>query len=56
MSFIATCKDLGIDPFLYLRDVFEKISAHPIRHLDDFLPDRWLEKNVSRMKRKASNE
>ena len=42
-SFTATCKDLKIDPFLYLRDILERISAHPARKLDELLPDRWLE-------------
>jgi transposase len=41
-SFTATCKDLKIDPFVYLRDVFERISAHPMSRLDELLPDRWL--------------
>jgi len=25
----TTCKRLGIDPFAYLRDIFERISTHP---------------------------
>ena len=41
MSLVATCKDHGIDPFLYLRDVFERIAAHPASRIDEFLPDRW---------------
>jgi len=40
-SFIATCKRLHIDPFAYLRDVFQRISAHPMNRLDDLLPDNW---------------
>jgi len=30
------------DPFAYLRDVFERISAHPQRRLAELLPDHWL--------------
>ena len=41
-SFIATSKRLHIDPFTYLRDVFERISAHPKNQLDELLPDHWL--------------
>lgn len=41
-SFTATCKDLKIDPFTYLRDVLDRISAHPASKLDELLPDRWL--------------
>ncbi len=40
-SFITTCKRLHLDPFAYLRDVFERIGAHPANRLDELLPDRW---------------
>jgi len=40
-SFIATCKRLRIDPFAYLRDIFERISAHPANRLAELLPDQW---------------
>jgi transposase len=42
-SLIATSKRLGIDPFAYLRDVFERISSHPQSRLTEWLPDRWRE-------------
>lgn len=41
-SLITTCKQLRIDPFTYLRDVFQRISAHPQNQLDELLPDHWL--------------
>jgi hypothetical protein len=40
-SFIAACKRLEINPFTYLRDIFERISAHPVNRLHDLLPDNW---------------
>jgi len=40
-SLIATCKRLGVDPFAYLRDVFERISSHPHRRLAELLADQW---------------
>jgi len=40
-SLIATCKRLGVDPFAYLRDVFERISSHPQSRLGELLPDQW---------------
>ncbi len=40
-SFIASCKRHGIDPFAYLRDIFDRISAHPENRLEDLLPDKW---------------
>ena len=40
-SLIATCKRLRIDPFAYLRDIFERIAAHPSNRLEELLPDKW---------------
>jgi hypothetical protein len=40
-SLIATSKRHHIDPFAYLRDVFERISAHPKNRLEELLPDQW---------------
>jgi transposase len=41
MSLCATCKDLGVEPFAYLRDVLNRVSTHPHRRIEDLLPDRW---------------
>ena len=41
-SLIASCKRHHIDPFAYLRDVFERIGGHPQTRLDELLPDQWL--------------
>ena len=41
MSLCTTCKNLGIDPQAYLRDVLERISIHPARRIEELLPDRW---------------
>ena len=40
-SITTTCKRLRIDPFEYLRDVFQRINTHPQKNLEDLLPDRW---------------
>jgi transposase len=40
-SFITTCKRLHIEPFAYLRDVIDRISAHPANRIEELLPDRW---------------
>ncbi len=37
---IATCKRLRVDPFAYLRNVFERIAAHPQHRLEELLLDR----------------
>jgi transposase len=41
-SLIATAKRFTIDPFAYLRDIFERISSHPKNRLGELLPDQWL--------------
>ena len=41
-SFVATCKRMKMDPFAFLRDVFDRISAHPGNRLDELLPDKWM--------------
>jgi transposase len=43
MSLCTTCKNLGIDPQAYLRDVLDRISTHPARRIEELLPDRWQE-------------
>jgi len=40
-SITTTCKRLRIDPFEYLRDIFQHISTYPQNNLDDLLPDKW---------------
>jgi transposase len=40
-SFVTTCKNHYIDPFKYFRDVFARISAHPMSRIDELLPDNW---------------
>jgi len=46
-SLVATCKRLTIDPFAYLRDVFQRIGAHPTTRLEELLPDRWAAAQVA---------
>jgi hypothetical protein len=40
MSLCTSCKDLGIDPQAYLRDVLDRMSTHPAKRIDELLPDR----------------
>ena len=42
-SLTASCKANEVEPFAYLRDVFTRMPTHPLDHLDDLLPDRWLQ-------------
>ena len=41
MSLCATCKDLGVEPWAYLRDVLDRVSTHPHIRIEELLPDRW---------------
>jgi transposase len=38
---VSSCRRHGHDPFVYLRDVLERLPGHPQDRLADFLPDRW---------------
>jgi transposase len=40
-SFISTCQRHGLDPFVYLRDVFRRLPTQPAEQLAELLPDRW---------------
>jgi len=40
-SLIATSKRFSIDLFVYLRDIFARISTRPQSRLAELLPDRW---------------
>jgi transposase len=41
MSFIATCKRCGVEPFAWFRDVLSRIATHPIHQLAELLPHNW---------------
>jgi transposase len=40
-SLVHTCKNLQIDPFVYLRDVIERVSTHPARRVIELTPREW---------------
>jgi len=40
-SMISTCQRHGLDPFIYLRDVFRRLPTQPAEQLAELLPDRW---------------
>ncbi len=41
VTLIESAKRHHIDPFAYLRDIFQRISTHPRHELDQLLPDHW---------------
>ena len=40
-SVVSSCQRHGHDPFVYLRDVLERLPDHTRDRLADLLPDRW---------------
>jgi transposase len=40
-SVVSSCQRHGHDPFLYLRDVLERLPTRPKERLAELLPDRW---------------
>jgi len=40
-SLLGTCKLHGINPFIWLRDVLQRIPNHPINKIEELLPHNW---------------
>jgi hypothetical protein len=40
-SFTSTCQRLGVEPWRYLRDLLERLPAHPAERLAELLPNEW---------------
>ncbi len=40
-SLMGTCKLHGINPFIWLRDVLQRINNHPINKIMELLPQNW---------------
>ena len=40
-SFFATCKINDVNPYNWLKDVFDRISDHNIQDLEQLLPHLW---------------
>ena len=40
-SLIASCKRHGIEPYGYLRALFERLPSHPARRLHELAPAAW---------------
>jgi len=40
-SLLGTCRLHGINPFLWLRDVLQRIATHPINKIEELLPHKW---------------
>lgn len=40
-SLIGTCKLNRVEPYAYLKDVLQRLPAHPVHHLAELLPFNW---------------
>ena len=40
-SLVNTCKAHQINPFIYLRDVIDRISTHPASRVEELTPRIW---------------
>jgi transposase len=41
LSVTQSAKELGLEPWSYLRDVLSRVSTHPHSRIAELLPDRW---------------
>ena len=41
MSFTASCKRCGIEPFAWFCDVLSRLATHPVNRLTELLPHNW---------------
>lgn len=41
-TLVGSCKDLGVEPWEYLRDVITKVSTHPASRIAELTPRAWL--------------
>ncbi len=40
-SLMGTCKLYSINPFIWLRDILQRIATHPINKIEELLPHKW---------------
>lgn len=43
-SLISTCKLHDINPHVYLTDVLQRVSHHPMKNIEELTPRRWKER------------
>ncbi len=43
-SLIISCKQNGIEPYKYLRDIFQRILTHPPNKMHELIPSAWKKK------------
>jgi transposase len=46
-SLLATCKNHEVNPAVWLHDVLNRIATHPIKQIEDLLPQNWKPEMVN---------
>ena len=41
LSFVATCKRCGVEPFAWFCDVLTRIATYPVNRLAELPPHNW---------------
>lgn len=41
MSLVQSARLYGHEPWVYLKDVLERLPSHPFRRIEELLPHRW---------------
>jgi hypothetical protein len=53
-SLVASCKRHRVDPSAHLKNILERLPAHPVDRLGELLPDAWIAANPDAPRRAAS--
>ena len=40
-SFVSSCQRVGVDPFVWLKDILTRLADHPITRIAELLPHNW---------------
>ena len=48
VSLVQTWKHVGVDPFVYLRDVIDRVSTHPMSRIGELTPRQWQQRRQAR--------
>jgi transposase len=56
LSLIQSCRELSIDPFLYLRDVLELVGTTPASQVATLTPRGWLERQPDKKRHVALSQ
>ena len=46
-TFFSACKQHGINPETWLRDVLNRLYLHPVNRLEELLPQNWKPKDAN---------